>query len=145
MTIGIGTIISTVQGLAVVVGNLPLRFTDGNQQLSQVIAAPLTGGGPPFTPIAEEGTVTAIINQLIAEQAAAEFVTSVIDSPLPFIDLPVVTEPGTFTGGPPPPEPQLEPLTEAQATAAALVTMKRAIDSAAALAIQRTRHVVSFG
>ena len=143
---GIGSIVTTQSGLAVVVETLPTRLIDGSLRLSQVIVAPLNGGGAPFTPIAEQGTVTAIIDQLLAQEAAALFVTSVLDAPLPPIEVPGEMRNRTFTGGPPPGDATLLVDQEfSEHTAAALTATNRAIANAAALAIEKTQHITFVG
>jgi hypothetical protein len=89
----IGEIISTAQGLAVVTQVLPTQFKVGTQTLSQVVAAPLTGGGAPYSPPVESGTIAAIIAQLLAQQAAVNFVTAVVNAPLPQLSMPVTFPP----------------------------------------------------
>ena len=78
----IGAIISTPQGLAVVTQVLPTQFKVGSQTLSQVVAAPLGGGGV-YAPPAAEGSLAATIDSLIAGQPAAAVVTSMVDPPPP--------------------------------------------------------------
>jgi hypothetical protein len=81
-------IITTPQGLAVVVQVLPTTFNVGTQVLGQVVAEPLGGGvaPPPSGPSAPSGP-PALTGQpgtpfaSVRTQTAAAFVASVIDQP----------------------------------------------------------------
>ena len=79
----IGEIITTPQGLAVVVEVLPTSFKVGSYTLGQVVAEPLTGG-PETVPSGAPapGAEPLTLYQAIQSQAAALYVASVVETQL---------------------------------------------------------------
>ncbi len=75
----IGQIITTAQGMAVVVEVLPTSVNLGNEALRQVVAEPLTGGPPPPVPAVPTvpGEQPLTPYQAIMAQAAAAYVAFV--------------------------------------------------------------------
>ena len=79
----IGEIITTPQGLGVVVEVLPTSFKVGSYTLGQVVAEPLTGG-PETVPSGAPapGAEPLTLYQAIQAQAAALYVASVVETQL---------------------------------------------------------------
>ena len=113
----IGQIITTAQGMAVVVEVLPTSVNLGNEALRQVVAEPLTGGPPPPVPAVPTvpGEQPLTPYQAIMAQAAAAYVAFVATQ----LDLeewslaagPAEARPRHRTPIPPPPRPINRPRT----------------------------------